>query len=78
MLFISFGLYFGSVVSTVLVGGSKMTPRFFVCSSVAFLCRFMAVCIVYGMEAMASHDLLLSSSKLSGDETKLKRAMLQP
>lgn len=72
MLFMSFGLYFGSVVSTVLVGGSKMTPTFFVCSSVSFLCRFTAECMVYGMEAMAPYDFPQSRSKLSGCETKLK------
>lgn len=72
ILFMSFGLYFGSVVSTVLVGGSKMTPTFFVCSSVSFLCRFTAECIVYGMEAMALQDVLQLRSKLSGSDAKLK------
>lgn len=75
MLFISLGLYLGSVVSTVLVGGSKMTPTFFVCSSVSFLCRSMVVCIVYGMDAI-THDWLELCSNVPGAETKLARAVL--
>uniref|UniRef100_A0A6B0UZH8 Putative secreted protein n=1 Tax=Ixodes ricinus TaxID=34613 RepID=A0A6B0UZH8_IXORI len=54
MLFISFGLYLARVVSTVLVGGSKMTLTSLGCwSSASLLWSWTAECIVYGMEDMA-------------------------
>uniref|UniRef100_A0A6B0UWK1 Putative secreted protein n=1 Tax=Ixodes ricinus TaxID=34613 RepID=A0A6B0UWK1_IXORI len=57
MLFISFGLYLARVVSTVLVGGSKMTLTSLGCwSSASLLWSWTAECIVYGMEDMVERS----------------------